>query len=282
MDAFELLKEWPGWANANAERVLASPAWCLSAEYDGVPAEVSGVSDGTSDLLWLDVSFDDERHLLGVAVSEAMPELHLVWGKRGGLPPEILLALAERECGALFQMLENATDKIFSLKGVADASAADAAKARAFAVRREGEGIPVCVFALDMTSALSMAFGRLKNLDVRHPAIREMQIRAVAEYARFEIGEADVEQLAVGDFLLCGDLPSAEWRYGSKPAPGLRAVGAQTGLLTFGQIADDDLPPVPDPGTLHLVRDGECLAEGVFDRVAGTVAIRIVKLWNKG
>lgn len=282
MDALELLKEWPGWANANAERMLASPAWCMAVDYDGAPAEVTALSDGASDFLWLDVTFDDERHQLGVADSETMPELHLVWEKRAGLPPEILLALAERECGALFQMLENASGKTFALKGVSGGAEPEAAKVRAFAVRERGTDGGLRAFALDMTPALTLAFGQLRHIDTSHPSIREMTIGAVAEYVRFEIADAEVRRLAVGDFLLCGDLPAGRWRYGSRPAPGLRAIDARPGQLTFGQIADGDLPPMPEPGPLHVVRDGALLAEGAFDRVAETVAVRIVKLVNKG
>lgn len=282
MDAFELLKGWPGWANANAERVLASPAWRMNVEYDGEPAEMTGAADGSDDLLWLEAGFDDDRNLLGVSDSEVMPELHRVWGMRDGLPPEILLALAERECGALFQMLENATDKTFSLKGVADAAAVDARKTRMFAVCPQGADVPVCAFALEMSPAVSMAFGRIRNLDTGHPSVREMTIAAVAEYFRFELPESEFGRLSVGDFLLCGEMPSAEWRYGSRSRPGLVAVDARPGRLTFGQIADGELPPAPDPELLHLVKDGAPVAEGVFDRVAGVVAIRITKLGNKG
>lgn len=282
MDAFELLKGWPGWANANAERVLASPAWRMNVEYDGRSAEVTGASEGADDPLWLEVAFDDVRHLLGVTDSESMPELHRVWGRRDGLPPEILLALAERECGVLFQMLENATDRTLSLKGVADAAAAGARKLRTFAVRTRDANAPVCVFALEMSPTVSMSLGRIRNLDTGHPSIRELTIDAVAEYVGFELGESEIERLAVGDFLLCGEMPTAGWRYGSRPRPGLRAVDARPGLLTFGQIADGDLPPAPDSGNLRLLRDGVPVAEGVFDRVAWAVAIRITQLGNKG
>lgn len=282
MDAFELLKGWPGWSNANSERVLASPAWRMNVEYDGESAEMTCASDGSDDLLWLEVGFDDDRNLLGVADSEGMPELHRVWGVRDGLPPEILLVLAERECGALFQMLENATDKTFSLKGVADAAAVDTRKKRMFVVRPQGADAPVCAFALEMSPAVSVSFGRIRNLDTGHPSVREMTIAAVAEYFSFELSESELGRLAVGDFLLCGEMPSAEWRYGSGPRPGLRAVDAQPGRLTFGQIADGELPPARDPGLLYLVKDGNTVAEGVFDRVAGAVAIRITKLGNKG
>ena len=275
-DAFELLKGWPGWAKANAERVLASPAWRMAVECDGGSAEVTVAEDAARDFLWLDVAFDDERHLLGVADSAAFPELHLVWDKRGGLPAEILLALAERECGALFQLLENATGRTFALKGVADATA-DGAKLRTFAVRKPGSDDSGQVFGLDMSPALNLAFGQLKYLDTNNPAIREMEIAAEAEYARFEFAESDVAQLAVGDFLLCEDESAAKWRYGSAPAQGVRAVGVQAGRLTFGQIADGVLPSVPEPELVRIVRDGDVLAEGVFDRLVGNPVVRIVR-----
>ena len=276
-DAFELLKGWPGWAKANAERVLASPAWRMEVECDGESAEVTAAPEEVRDFLWLDVAFDDERHLLGVADSVAFPELHLVWDKRGGLPAEILLALAERECGALFQLLENATGRTFALKGVADAAAADGAKLRMFAVRKPGEDDSCQIFALDMSPALNLAFGQLKYLDTNHPAIREMEIDAEAEYARFELAESDIAQLAVGDFLLCGDASAAKWRYGSAPAQGVRAVGVQAGRLTFGQISDGALPSVPEPEIVRIVSGGDVLAEGVFDRLIGKPAVRIVR-----
>lgn len=277
MDAFELLKGWPGWANANAERVLASPAWRMAVECDGESLDVTPAPEASCEFLWLNVSFDDERHLLGVADSSAFPELHLVWGRRAGLPAEVLLALAERECGLLFQLLENATGRTFALKGVADAAAADGAKLRTFAVRKPGADSPCHVFGLDMSPTLNLSFGQLKYLDTNHPAIREMTLESEAEYGRFELAEPDVARLAVGDFLLCGDGSAAKWRYGSDPAQGVRAVGVQPGQLTFGQIADGALPPVPAPEVVRIVSGGSVLAEGVFDRLAGNPAVRIVR-----
>ena len=276
-DAFELLKGWPGWAKANAERVLASPAWRMAVECDGETADVTAAQDEVRDFLWLDVAFDDERHLLGVADSTVFPELHLIWAKRGGLPAEVLLALAERECGSLFQLLENATGRTFALKGVADAAAADGAKVRTFAARKQGADNSGLVFGLDMSPTLNLAFGQLKYLDTNHPAIREMEIDAEAEYVRFELAESDVADLAVGDFLLCGEASAAKWRYGSAPAQGVRAVGVQAGRLTFGQIADGALPSVPEPELVRIVCGEDALAEGVFDRLVGKPAVRIVR-----
>lgn len=278
MDAFELLKGWPGWANANAKRVLDSPAWRMTVEYDGENTEVTCTTDVIPDPLWLEVSFDDERHLLGVADSEEFPELHRVWSRRALLPAEILLALAERECGALFQMLENATGRSFALKGVADESAADRAKVRTFQVGARDAETPRGRFALELSPALNLSFGQLKYLDTDHPSVREMTIAADIEYARFELAADELKSLAPGDFLLCEAEPAAKWRYGSEPVSGVRAVDAHPGQLTFGQLADDALPPAPAPEQLRIDIDGEAFAEGVFDRVVGQPAIRIVKV----
>ena len=276
MDAFELLKGWPGWANANAEKVLSSPAWRMSVEYDGAPADVTAPADASRDMLWLEVSFDDERHHLGLADSAEFSELHQVWARRGALPAEILLALAERECGALFLMLENATGRTFALKGVADVPSADLAKVRTFEVRKPDADSPCQVFGLDMSSALNLSFGQLKYVDTGHSSIREMTIDAKVEYGRLELEESDVAHLAAGDFLLVGDAFAAKWRYETAPAPGIRVIGAQAGQLTFGQIADDALPPAPEPGPVHVVNGGDILARGVFDRLVGRPAVRIV------
>lgn len=282
MDALELLGKWPDWARANAERVLASPAWRLRSDYDGSPCEVTARADEGSDFLWLEVVFDDEKHLLGVSDSTLFPELHLLWEKRRSLPVEILLALAERECGPLFQLLENAVNRTFSLKGVVTGPEEGGPRPRFFSVKQEGADEPILCFALTLSSMLKMSFGRLKNLDVRHAAIRDMTIPATAEYFQLDLSAAESEQLKVGDFLLCETVPTGTWRYDQKPAPGLWVIDAQVGQLTFGQIADDALPPVPAPQTLKIVKDGVTLAEGVFDRVVETPAIRIVHVENKG
>ena len=112
MDALELLKTWPGWANAGAETVLASPAWRLSVRFGEETGVLRLGVEALSDTIDLDITLDGEPHVLSLADSSLYPDLHVLWGTRAGLPPEILLALVEKECGDLFFMLEKSTRRM--------------------------------------------------------------------------------------------------------------------------------------------------------------------------
>lgn len=268
MDAFELLKGWPGWANANAEKVLMSPAWRLPIEYGGGDAVLRRMESDDSDLLWLDMALDDEPHRLGLADSPEFPDLHALWAVRKGLPREVVLALVEKECGELLQALENSLRMGLSLKGLAEGPGDG--RVCGFGAFGPDADEPSVRFAIDLSPKVMLAYGQLANLDTDHPSIRSLEIETEAEYAAMELGEDELSRLAVGDRLLVPEDAEARWRIGADRPAGLRLVNPGKGSVTFGELADGELPPVPEPDEVCLVRGGRTFARGAFGDLLGT------------
>ena len=277
MEAFELLKKWPGWGNANAEKVLASPAWKLDAEYNGSYMEIRKIAF-LPDLLWIDILLDDVPHALGIADSKSYGDLHLLWEKRNGLPAEVLLALVEKECGELFQTLENAARKSLEVKGVSTA-AVDAEKTAAFGIFDSGS--LVVAFALTLSPALTMAWGQLKYIDTAHPDILSLQTEASPFYSSVELPDGDGGNVHVGDFLLLsGEDP--KWLTEFTPVEGFAVIGAETGWLSFAQLTGGELPPVPAPEKLRLVKGGAFVAEGILSNLVGNAVMSVTETANEG
>ena len=65
-----------------------------------------------------------------------------------------------------------------------------------------------------------------------------------------------------------------------KPLDGqLHVRGAQAGELTFAQIADQALPPVPESDSFVLMRFGGKIAAGSRSRVGDHAAVRIDEMF---
>ena len=273
MDAFELLRRWPTWEKANAATVLASLAWRMPVKFDGRDAKLRfDAASEQSDAVRLSVMFDGEHHVLEIFDSEAFPDLHLLWSKRGALPEEIVLALVEKECGPLLQLMEDVTRKQLSIEGLASNSPAWAPKT--FVLEEGGE---VISFALDLSPAMEIMLGRLDLLDPSHESIRSLERPAEAEYAAVSLSDDDLASLAPGDFVLLPDGAEPKWTV-EKPLDGqLHVLGPEVASLTFAQMADDALPPVPDSGAFSLVRFGEKIATGTRSKVGDRPAVKIVE-----
>lgn len=273
MDAFELLRKWPTWEKANAATVLASPAWRMPVKFDGRDAKLRfDASTVPPDAVRLSVMFDGEHHVLDIFDSEAFPDLHLLWSKRDALPEEIVLALVEKECGPLLQLLEDVTRKQLSVEGLSSNSPAWASKT--FVLEDGGAAIS---FALDLSPTMEIMLGRLDLLDPSHESIRSLQRPAEAEYATVSLSDEDFASLAPGDFVLLPDGAEPKWTV-EKPLDGqLHVIGPEVASLTFAQMADDALPPVPEGVEFSLVRFGEKIASGARSRVGDRPAVKIVE-----
>lgn len=273
MDELELLKTWPRWANANAETVLASPAWRMPVAWKGETAALVCRGEPVEDALTIRVAFDDEEHVLALGDSSAFPDLHLLWARRDALPSEVLLALVEKECGCVFQMLEGATKRLFAVRGLAETPSGGL---RAFRLEANAETVE---FALDLSPSLTLVFGDVAHLDLSHPSIRELTRSAVPEYATFDLGADERAALASGDFLL---LPDGDvegwWRWEKSADEAVRVCGVEARELTFAQIADGDLPPVPPLTDVELLYGGRPIARAAHDRVASAPALRVVEV----
>ena len=279
MSANELIEKWPGIAGADAAAIFGMDAWAMPVGYNGNDATLVKDATRERDVIGLEIRFDAERHFLALAVSDAYPELSKVWTERTKLPDEIVLALVEKECGALFQTLENAARRQVSVIGLADREAAKAenVKAQAFALR-DASGETVCDFSLSMSPALFAEFGRVENLDANHESIRALTRPARAEYAAFSLTEDELKGLAVGDHLLLPEIGSqpAKWLTGDEKADDLvHVLGPDAAAISFAAFADEQLPEPPEPVAMELHFHGKCIAEGRLQALGAQSAFAV-------
>ena len=275
MNSLDLLSSLPPFRDWTPADVLASPAWAMPCRLGKDEGRL--VSEGAllpADPLRLAVRFADESALLALADSPLFPELHALWPARADVPPTLLLALVEKECGPLLQLLENLVGRQLAIDGLAspagEAASGDSAAAaldrsvaghtwpaRAFRLLR-ASGEALCSFALTLSPALVEAFGALRNLDPAHPAIRDTAYPAVVQLAAPTLSSDDLASLAPGDHLLLpevepapADAPGAP--AGSLARKGLSCPGAV--LLIEGHLAASaaGLAPWSDPGSLRVV-----------------------------
>lgn len=265
MNASELIEKWPGIAEADAAAIFGMEAWAMPVGYAGNDATLVKDATRERDVIGLEIKFDNEVHFLSIAVSDAYPELSKVWEQKTKLPDEVLLALIEKECGALLQTLENAARRQLSVVGLVpreDVGARNVA-AQAFALRNE-DGKTVCDFALSLSPALLDEFGRIEYIDAGHESIRTLTRPARAEYAEFALTDAEIAGLAPGDHLLLPEIGTVAPRWVTEPSDDdlVHVLAVTTTELAFGDFADDSLPEPPSAGTLVLVRKGREIAEG--------------------
>lgn len=269
MDAAQLLREWPTWSHANAEKILASPAWRMPVVFNGAESVMTATAEDPEEIL-LAVKFEDEPHVLGLRDSEVYPDLHLLWSRRAELDRNLLLALIEKECGPLFQMLEDAVRREFSVVGLAE-GVADSAPRKSFAVPELG-------FSLDLSPSLQMLFGKLEYLDVTHESIRSETRPARYRYASVEVSASDLAAIGEGDAVVLPDGADGSWITGL-PDDGMTHVCADADVpISFGAFADDELPEPSGEGPVVLVNGGRSVAEGEFSTIGDVRCFRLTRL----
>ncbi len=273
VDALELLKTWPGWSHAGSETILASPAWRFTVCVGETSRTLVRTEEALVDPIELTVTFDGVPAILSLADAAVYPDLHLLWSRRGALPPEVVLALVEKECGGVFSLLEEATRRQFGVVGFATESPRNP---YAFAVQGAGEKL---IFSLELPAELLPIFGSLENLDPAHPVIRESTREAWADYWTLAVTDEELAAVRTGDFLLCPEDTGrdARWVTELPKDEGVHVLGATSRMLTFAAFAEDALPPIPDPVDLVLVKDGREFATAQVDRVGMATALRVVE-----
>ena len=279
MNSLELLQKWPSMADANPETIYASPAWTLTGRWGDRPVCLRRSDAVFRDVLRISIRLDEEEHFLGLGNREAFPDLQALWDVKNDLPDTLKLALVEKECGPLLQLLENATRKQLSVIGVAPASAREGSTG--FEVLDVAGGNILAVFDLDVTPSLVMSFGQLKYLDVNHEAIRSMTREAWAVYASFTLSSDELSGLAVGDCLLLPEATNgaAKWQTTLPQDDFLTIASAQPESLTFAQFADEQLPPISAPSVLRIYRQGRAIAQGRVESLAEQPALVIEELF---
>lgn len=275
MNEMQILASWPGWAGKSPEDLLCHEAWSMRVRWGDEEARLRLSDNRPRDVIALEVTFDDEPHFLGIGEREAFPDLHALWDRKGEIPQNLVLALVEKECGKLLQLLENAVRRQLKIKGVTDSSRRDGT--RGFEVVGL-DGAIIASFALDVSPAVLEAFGDISAIDVSHASVRSMERPAVAEYAVFGLG-ADSPQIESGDYLLAPELDNpaaARWCVDNPPDDGkfhLRAASSE--MVKFASFADGEMPTVPEPETLELFFGSKSVATGRMGRLGSQAAFAV-------
>lgn len=279
MNEMQLLQRWPGWSGRMAREIIDSPAWSMRARWGDDEVRLRFSDSRPRDVLALKIAFDDEEHFLGIGEREAFPDLAALWDRKGDLPGTLMLALVEKECGKLLQLLENAVRRQLRVIGLADASEREGT--RGMEVVGEGGGI-VASFALTVSPLVTEAFGDISAIDTAHASIREMTRAASVEYAVFSLG-AESSALAAGDFLLAPELDNpaaARWCVDDPEDDGkfhLRSVSPVE--VAFAAFADGQMPEIPVPGALELYRGSEKIAAGRVARLGDQSAFAVEEVF---
>ena len=271
MNARELLTDWPGEQLTSAEGIFQSPAWRLPIVYEGAPSVLTQGTTRPLDLLALSLTFDGEPSVIGLADSPNFPDLHILWRRRHELPREVLLALIEKECGPLFQMLEDATKCLVAVKGL----------------EWDEVGETDVPFALTRPDGLTLAFtwavpprvlarlGVLDNLDLTHAAIRALTRPAWAVYASLTLTSSDCAGLAVGDCLVMDEGAEPTWTPALPNDGVLRICASAEGSITFAQFVDETLPSVPPAKTVTVFQGTVPIARGVVEQLGEQKVVRV-------
>lgn len=289
MKPIEILTALPQWAKASADDLLASPAWAMPCRLGEQNCTMRLDAPRPSETLDLLVRFGKEEHVLGLCDSESLKEIHAVWPARAEVPEPILLALVEKECGTLFQLLENAVRQQLSVVGLASSPRDQDAQAALFAQVYAADGAPLVSFSLSSSPTLVAALGQLRFLDATHPAVRDYALSAEEEFAAFVLPSADLSALVPGDALLLpeiGTMPPrrivdgrfligengvVDWKDDGM----LRVLAMEPVEMTVGTLLDlaagNAAPSAPQPlpanMPLRLVRFGTALATGRLDAI---------------
>lgn len=277
MNAFELLQNWPSWQKVSAENIFASPAWVMPVRWRDMPCIMRKADVSFREVLGISIRLDDEENFIGIDKRETIRDLNVLWDVRDNLPDALKLALVEKECGPLLQIIENASRRQLTVVNVAPSEHREGTTG--FEILAE-DGRILAAFDLRMTPGIILAFGMMKHIDVNHPTIRDMTRTARASFASFLLTETERTNLAPGDYLMMPELGTVppKWQL-DLPKEGTFLICAPgTSELTFAQFADDNLPGVPEPTSLELLSSSGVIARGRVTKLAETPAFAIEEI----
>ena len=121
MNTMDFLAKWPGWSNKTPAELLSSPAWAMRVRW-GDDEVLLRISDNRPrDIVALKIALDGEEHFLGIGQRDAFPDLSALWSRKDEIPQTLVLALVEKECGKLLQLIENAVRRQLTVIGLTDA-----------------------------------------------------------------------------------------------------------------------------------------------------------------
>lgn len=276
MNAFDTLKTWPGISEASAEEIFAHPAWAMPCQWGDERCVLRRAAAKPRDVIGLAITLDGEAHFLGLGNRETFADLHDLWNRKAELPPALVLALVEKECGELLQLIENAVRRQVGVTGLDDPEKRSLGVA--FEVVSLADGAVRASFVLDVRPSTVRTFGQLRFLDAAHGSVREMTRGALAVYAAFELPPEEISGLAAGDYLLLPELEregGGEWKSSLPDDSRLRVVSRDETQMPFAAFADGDMPPVPLPSALELRCGSKVVARGRFGALCSSPAFVI-------
>ena len=288
MKPHEILSMLPQWANAAPETLLDSPAWAMPCRLGEDSTALRTADVRPCDTLDFAVLLDGERHVLSIADSPSFTDIHALWPSRADVPEPILLALVEKECGPLLQLVENAVRRQLKIEGLASGCGPDA--------RTVFAQVNDVVFGLTRSPAVETAFGQLRFIDCAHQAVRDTVLPCETEIAAFTLPAADLASLDVGDALLLPEVGTVPPRLvvdgrfvvdenGVLPFKDdgrLRVVGAEARTMSLGELFDRAQNPAAEksaaPAQLRLVASGRTAAQGRLEQLASHPAFIVESL----
>lgn len=275
MNEMHVLSSWPGWAEKSPKDLLHHEAWSMRVRWGDEEARLRLSDNRPRDVIALEVTFDDEPHFLGIGERETFPDLYKLWDRKNEIPQNLVLALVEKECGKLLQLLENSVRRQLKIAGIVDPSRRDGT--RGFEVVGP-DGKIIASFALDVSPMVLESFGDLSAIDTSHPSIRSMARPAVVEYAVFNLG-ADSSKIESGDYLLSPELDNpaaAKWCVENPPDDGkfhIRASASE--MVSFASFVDGDMPVITEPKSLELFFGSKRVATGRMSQLGAQSAFAI-------
>lgn len=267
----ELLKTWPSWRKTSADKVLSSPAWRMDVVFARQKDRLTIDNVESADEIYLKVSLDDSEHILGIRDSERFPDLHLLWTKKNALDKNIVLALVEKECGALFVLLEHVFGREVKVKGLVD---------------KPSKGIRTTfrtsayAFSIDLSSEMRLSLGDISYLDPSHDSIRAMTRVSHAEYFACDMSEAEISELKEGDVIPLGVdyLNKASWNLEGFNDSLVHIIDANETNLRFADFVDESLPKIPAGGSMLLVKGSSVIAEGESFVLGGIPCFKLTRM----
>jgi hypothetical protein len=228
------------------------------------------------DIIGISIMLDDDTHFLGIGNRESFPDLHELWSCKKELPPTLVLALVEKECGNLLQLIENVVRRQVSVTNLDDPEKRSGALA--FEVVSLVDGSIRASFVLDVKPSMIRTFGQLRFLDVNHESLREMTRSANAVYATFDLSPEDISGIAVGDYLMLPEIEAkiaGEWKCSFPNDGRLRIISREKTSISFSTFVDGNFPILPEPGALELRNGDSVIARGRLGALCSRAAFII-------
>ena len=282
----EILGMLPAWAKSTPEEIVAMPSWAMPCRFGETACVMRMDAILPSDTLNISIMLADEQYTLSLADTPRFENLHRLWGVRTEMPGPVLLALVEKECGPLLQLLENAVRRQLKIVALAD----DAPSGARLCVRLCADGEDILSFAITSSQSLFETLGKLAFVDTGDSSVREREVAADVELASFSLSAADAASISIGDALLLPEVGTVQPRLiveGCLVADTngvsrfsddgrFRVLGAEKHVVTLGWLFDHTTTPSAiasgEQSNLRLTVSGRDVASGRLGKVAAQPA----------